>query len=67
MRTATADRASRSLLYPGMEIPAGAAYCLACPWAVFDDPECGPKAHDHFLAEHHPTAARAPGAANNPG
>lgn len=51
---------STTLLMPGVEIPNGYAYCMACPWAVAnqDDPQA--LAQRHHDETGHPTIAKRP-------
>jgi hypothetical protein len=53
-------RTSHSLLRPGVEIPIGSAYCLACSWAVLDLDDPGGAAVHHHGRTGHPTIARPP-------
>jgi hypothetical protein len=52
------DRTFGSLLRPGVEVPIGSAFCMACPWAVFAlaDPSGAAVAHHDHTG--HPTVAR---------
>lgn len=52
-------RSNGSLLYPGMDIPAGSGFCCSCPFATFDaDAEAKTRAHHE--ATHHPTVYSRP-------